>query len=131
MMKPAMRTLSPASTRMRVEMFARCEFGVGVAMGVAVGLAVAVAVGVAVAAAVADAVGVAVAVAVAVGVAVAIGVAVGVGEGCGAVCTKTLASSRLSQPTLADQTKPRSCPVERMTRGLPVASKFTQPTLAL
>src|SRR5687768_17404837 len=76
--KPAMSTLSPDSTRIRVEIFAKCEVGVGV--GVAAGVVSGVAVGVAVAAGVAVAVGVAVVVGVAVGVAggVAIGVAVGV-----------------------------------------------------
>src|SRR6478672_6279151 len=49
MMKPAMRTLSPASTRMRVEMFAKCELDLGVALGVAAGVAVAIGVAVAVA----------------------------------------------------------------------------------
>src|SRR5256885_6612681 len=48
-MKPAMRTLSPASTRMRVEIFAKCELEDGVAVGVEAGVAVAVAAGVAVA----------------------------------------------------------------------------------
>src|SRR4051812_38725881 len=63
-MKPPMRTLSPVSTRKRVEIFAKVVTSVGVA--VAAGVAVAVAVGVAVA------VAVGVAVAVAVGVAVAV-----------------------------------------------------------
>src|SRR5207248_2340698 len=89
MMKPPIMTLSPVSTRNRVEMFnawAGVEVGVVVgvaeAIGVTVGDAVAVAVGdavaVAVGVAVAVAVGVAVAVAVGVAVAVAVGVAVGV-----------------------------------------------------
>src|SRR5688500_11016582 len=102
-MKPVMSTLSPASTRMRVEMLARCESGVGlgggvglivgigVEIGVAVGVAVAAGVavgdgatvGVAIGVAVAVAAGVAVAVAVAVGVGVAVAVAVGVGVGVG------------------------------------------------
>src|SRR5256885_1485440 len=54
-MKPPIRTLSPVSTRSRVEMLARVVEG---AIGVAVGLAVGVAVGVAVAVAVAVGVGV-------------------------------------------------------------------------
>src|SRR6476469_6765413 len=70
MMNPPMTTLSPTSTRARVE---RLRALVGGAVGVAVGVAVAVAVGVAVA--------VAVAVGVAVGVGVAVAVAVGVGVG--------------------------------------------------
>src|SRR5439155_1384715 len=74
MMNPAMRTLFPLCTRIRVE---RLRDFAGVAVGVAVGVGVAVAVAVAV--------GVAVAVAVAVGVAVAVAVAVGVGDGEGAV----------------------------------------------
>ena len=84
MIKPPIITLSPISTRSRVEIFKFwAGVPVGVAVAVAVGVAVAVAVGVDVA--VAEAVGVAVAVAigvqvaVAVGVAVAVAVAVGVG----------------------------------------------------
>src|SRR2546423_4624910 len=38
-MNPAMRTLSPASTRIRVEMLARCEPGMGDGVGLAVGVA--------------------------------------------------------------------------------------------
>src|SRR2546423_11595875 len=45
-MNPAMRTLSPASTRMRVEMLARCEPGMGVGVGVAFGVEVGEAIGV-------------------------------------------------------------------------------------
>src|SRR3954469_4853863 len=84
-MNPAMRTLSPASTRIRVEIFARRESAVGVALGVTRGVAVGVAVaaGVAVAVAVGVALGVAVAVAVPVGVAAGVAVAVAVGEGGG------------------------------------------------
>jgi hypothetical protein len=88
-MNPPIITLSPVSTRSRVEMFsARAGVDDGVALGVEVGVAVAagvVAVGVAVGVAVAAgvvAVGVTVAVGVAVGVAVAAGVvAVGVAVG--------------------------------------------------
>src|SRR2546423_6489099 len=69
-MKPAISTLSPASTRKRVEILARCELDVGVAVGVGEGIGVAVAIGVAV--------GVAAGLAVGVGLAVALGVAIGV-----------------------------------------------------
>src|SRR5437763_958232 len=86
-MKPVMSTLSPVSTRIRVEILARCDSDLGVAVGVAVALGATVAVGVAVAVALAVAVGVAlgvaVAVAVAVGVAVGIAVAVALGVGVG------------------------------------------------
>src|SRR4051812_45223803 len=82
MMKPPIMTLSPTSSRRRVEMFnawagvpAAVAVGVAVAVGAAVAVAVAVTRGVAVAVAVA--IGVAVAVAVAVGAAVAVAVAVG------------------------------------------------------
>src|SRR5437764_5134421 len=61
MINPPIMTLSPTSTRRRVEMFNACA---GVVVGVAVGLAVGVAVAVGLAVAVAVAVGVAVAVAV-------------------------------------------------------------------
>jgi hypothetical protein len=65
-MKPPIITLSPVSTRKRVEIFkAWAGVGVGVAVGEAVGLAVGVAVGVAVG--------------LAVGVAVGVGLGVGVG----------------------------------------------------
>src|ERR1700740_2433435 len=71
-MKPPINTLSPVSTRKRVEMFPRIageapgvDVGVAVAVSVAVGLGVGVGVGVAVV------LGVAVAVAVGVGVGVA------------------------------------------------------------
>ena len=103
-------------------------------MGVVAGVAVAVAVGVAVAlmdgVAVAVAAGGAVAAGVAVAEGVAVGVGLGAGEGGGAVATKTFASSRFIQPQFADQTKPRSWPVARMTRGFPLASKLTQPMFA-
>src|SRR3954464_510911 len=85
--KPAMRTLSPDSTRIRVEMFASCDSIAGVAVGVAGGVAVAVgvangvAVEVGVGIGVAEGPRVAVGVAVAVAVAVAVGVAVGFGVG--------------------------------------------------
>src|SRR5438045_8145175 len=88
-MKPVMSTLSPVSTRIRVEILARCDSDLGVAVGVAVALGVvdavglAVAVGVAGGVVVAVAVAVAVAVGVAVGVAVAVAVALGVGVGVG------------------------------------------------
>src|SRR5256885_17046035 len=130
-MNPAMRTLSPASTRMRVEMLASCEpgeevgVGVGLGFGVAVGIGVEVAVGVGLGLEVGAGVAVGVAVAVAVGIGLGLGLGVGVGVDWAAVCTNTFASSRLIQPQFADQTKPRSCPVERITRGLPVPSKFT------
>src|SRR5688500_18625129 len=130
-MKPAMSTLSPDSTRMRVEIFASRELGVaggvGVAVGGAVAVGVALAAGVAVAAGVAMGVAAGVGVAVAPGVAVAVGPGVGVGEGCGVVATKTFASSRFIQPQLADQANPRSCPVARIIFGFPLASKLTHP----
>src|SRR5215212_2588835 len=88
-MKPAMRTLSPASTRIRVEMLARWQSGVGVAEGVAAGVTAALGFGDAVAVAAGGAVAVAVAVAPGVAVAVAVGVALGVGETWGAVATNT------------------------------------------
>src|ERR1700731_3191896 len=56
MIKPPITTLSPVSTRARVDMF-RASVGGGVAVGVAVGVPVAVAVGVAVAVAVGVGVG--------------------------------------------------------------------------
>src|SRR4051812_47452865 len=61
-MKPPIPTLSPVSTRMRVDRLIACAPGVavGVAVAVAVALAVAVAVGVGLAVAVALAVGLAV-----------------------------------------------------------------------
>src|SRR6476469_9131876 len=107
-MNPAMSTLSPASTRTRVEMLASCdpdEF-VGVAVGVVFGVPAGEAVGDAVEPG--DDVAPGVAVAVPPGVAVAVAVGVGLGRACGAVATNTFASSRLIQPTFADQTKPRS-----------------------
>src|ERR1044072_8963856 len=94
-MKPAMSTSSAAATRIRVEIFARCELDVGVAVGelegvavtvgsgdaVAVGTGVAVGVGVPTGVAVAVVVGVAVGLAVGVEVGVAVGVGVGAGAG--------------------------------------------------
>src|SRR5436190_23152791 len=68
-MKPPIRTLSPVSTRKRVEMFPRIAGeALGVAVGVSVGLGVAVGVGVDVG--------------VGIGLAVAVGVGVEVGPDC-------------------------------------------------
>src|SRR6478609_3335313 len=118
-MNPAMRTSSPASTRSRVEMLVSCELGMGVAVAVGVGFGVpvgdAVGVGVEVEVGVGEGLEVGAGVVVGVAVGVAVGVGLGVGDCCGTVATKTFPSSRLIQPTLADQTKPRSWPVESMT----------------
>ena len=111
-------------------MLTSCEPGKGIGVAVAVGFGVAVGPGVEVAPGVAVGleVGPGVVVAVAVGVAEAVGS--GVGDDCGAVATKTFASSRLIQPALADQTKPRSWPFERITYGFPVFSKLIHPMFA-
>src|SRR2546423_8117460 len=97
-MNPAIRTLSPVSTRIRVEMLARCEPEIGVGLGVEVGVAFGVDVGEAAGVGVEVEPGVGVGVdeapGVAVGVAVApwvaVGVGVGVGPGWAAVCTTSL-----------------------------------------
>ena len=82
-MNPAMRTLSPASTRMRVEMLARCEPGTGVGVGVEPGVGFGVDVGDATGVGVELEAGVGVGVEPGGGVGVAPGVGVGIGVGVG------------------------------------------------
>ena len=84
-MKPPISTLSPVSTRKRVEMFPRIA---GEALGVAVGIAVDVGVTVGVRLGVGLGVAVGVGVDVGLGVAVAVAVGVGVGVGVGPDCAQ-------------------------------------------
>ena len=100
-MNPPIKTLSPVSTRRRVEMFPKVP---GVSVGVAEGGGVGVAVGVGVAAGVGVGVGVGtgVGVGVAGGVGVTIGVAVAVGDGVGVgpveLIVKPVSFTRVAKP---------------------------------
>src|SRR5437773_12387784 len=86
-MNPAMSTLSPTSTRMRVEMLARCEPGTGVGVGVELGVGFGVEVGEATGVGLELEAGVGVGVEPGDGVEVASGVGVGVAVVCAALCT--------------------------------------------
>src|SRR5947207_1911616 len=86
-MNPPIRTLSPVSTRKRVEMFPKVV-GVGVGDAAGVGVGVGVAAGVRVGVGVGEPTGVAVGVGVALAVGVGVGVVVGVGVGASVTSTE-------------------------------------------